>query len=678
MTPTQDTHSPPPSKQHLYQLFILVGLLVCLIVGSFALSLRKSLTDIKLGGGSGISKFGKSEAKVEQFKSVEEFRDYLAKTSELSGGFSFGGISQLSLRNIGMVDTVGIAPSLSGLSNMEKSASPDRVSGTNVQVQGIDEPDIVKTNGKQIYLSREAFYYPFRQPIDIMPMGKMIAPTYTPRTEVLSAFPPANLASIGNIPVQGNLLLDGKRLIVFTNDNRIVGYDISKPETPTEKWKLNFQSNHYLVTSRLYKGKIYAVLASSINHREPCPIVPLDVSGTRLLVPCTDIYHPTTPTDADTTFTTVIVNTDSGSIEKSSAFVGSGGNTIVYMSENSLYVTYSYHPDLVAIMYNFFTEKAADLISADLLSKLKELNNYNLSSGAKSVELNYLLEKYKSTLDDDARIKFENDLTNRMQAFAKEHIRDLERTGIVKLDLNNLSVSSVGSVPGTPLNQFSLDEYKNNLRIATTLSGNFFSGSGDSVSDVYVLKPDLSEAGSVKDLGQTERIYSVRFIANRGFVVTFRQTDPFYVLDLSNPSNPEKTGELKIPGYSSYLHPLRDNHILGIGKEGSFVKLSLFDVSDPKNPTETSKYTTNEYWSEALNNHHAFLQDSKFESFFLPGSNGGFIFSYKNNSLSLTKAISDQNPKRALYIGDYLYIISDTKITVVNQRDGQSVKELSL
>ena len=120
-------------------------------------------------------------------------------------------------------------------------------------------------------------------------------------------------------------------------------------------------------------------------------------------------------------------------------------------------------------------------------------------------------------------------------------------------------------------------------------------------------------------MGLTERVYSARFIQDKGYVVTFRQTDPFYVLDLSDPASPKLAGELKIPGYSSYLHPITKDKIIGIGKEGQNVKVSLFDASDPANPQEVSKYTLSEYWSDILNTHHAFLMDEKHGVFFLPG-----------------------------------------------------------
>ena len=201
-------------------------------------------------------------------------------------------------------------------------------------------------------------------------------------------------------------------------------------------------------------------------------------------------------------------------------------------------------------------------------------------------------------------------------------------------------------------------------------------GTGESANDVYILDENLEITGSVKDLGLTERIYSARFIADKGYLVTFRQVDPFYVLDLSDPKNPELKGELKIPGYSSYLHPITKDKILGIGKEGSQVKISLFDVESPENPSELAKYTLNEYWSDILNTHHAFLLDKKHEIFFLPGSKGGYIFSYEGNQLKLTRAVSDIRARRAIYINDYLYIIGDDKIAVLNEIDWEKVNEL--
>jgi len=132
---------------------------------------------------------------------------------------------------------------------------------------------------------------------------------------------------------------------------------------------------------------------------------------------------------------------------------------------------------------------------------------------------------------------------------------------------------------------------------------------------VWVLRPDGTElvtVGSVGGLGQTEQIYAVRFLGTQAYVVTFRQTDPLYVIDLSDPTHPAVTGELKIPGYSAYLHPVGEGLLLGVGQDADLdgrtqgTKLSLFDVSDPSDPREISSLPIGGY-SEAEWDHKAFL-----------------------------------------------------------------------
>ena len=148
-----------------------------------------------------------------------------------------------------------------------------------------------------------------------------------------------------------------------------------------------------------------------------------------------------------------------------------------------------------------------------------------------------------------------------------------------------------GGVPGRLLNQFAMSEHNGDLRVATTTEGWDFGGQSESA--VYVLRPNgesLDVIGSVGGLGKTEQIRAVRFLGDTGYVVTFRQTDPLYVIDLTDPTSPVLDGELKIPGYSAYLHPVGDGLLLGVGQDATEdgrtlgTQLSLFDVSDPSNP----------------------------------------------------------------------------------------------
>lgn len=170
-----------------------------------------------------------------------------------------------------------------------------------------------------------------------------------------------------------------------------------------------------------------------------------------------------------------------------------------------------------------------------------------------------------------------------------------------------------GEVEGHLLDQFAMSEHDGDLRVATTLDGEGFGERTESI--VTVLRPngtELEAISSIGGLGKDERIYAVRFMGDTGYVVTFRQIDPLYVLDLSDPVNPVLEGELKIPGYSAYLHPVGEGLLLGVGQDATDrgqtlgTQLSLFDVSDPTNPERIDTLTIGG-WSDVEWDHKAFL-----------------------------------------------------------------------
>jgi inhibitor of cysteine peptidase len=136
-------------------------------------------------------------------------------------------------------------------------------------------------------------------------------------------------------------------------------------------------------------------------------------------------------------------------------------------------------------------------------------------------------------------------------------------------------------------------------------------------------------------------------------------------------------GELKIPGFSAYLHPLDENKILGVGREGANVKLSLFDVSDFANPREVDNYVVKEFSSEVLNNHRAFLLDARHKLFFVPAGGSGYVFSYEGDRFELKKVVGEINVQRALFINDYLYVVGN-EIVVINESDMTEVNRISI
>ena len=293
----------------------------------------------------------------------------------------------------------------------------------------------------------------------------------------------------------------------------------------------------------------------------------------------------------------------------------------------------------------------------------------------------------------------------------------------ISIDEDNVKYVASGEVKGHILNQFSMDEFDENFRIAT--SGSLWE-SGESISknNVYILDENLNIIGKLEDLAPGEKIYSVRFIGERAYMVTFKKVDPLFVIDLSNPQSPSILGKLKIPGYSDYLHPYDENHIIGIGKEAADassedvnsrnldfawyqgMKIAIFDVSDVENPVELHKIVIGDRGtdSEALHEHKAFLFNREKELLVLPITlaeykepptepwqygeftfQGAYVykinldegFKFKGRITHVTEQDELKRGyyydwytqiKRSLYIGDILYTVSN-KIIKANDLD---------
>ena len=242
-----------------------------------------------------------------------------------------------------------------------------------------------------------------------------------------------------------------------------------------------------------------------------------------------------------------------------------------------------------------------------------------------------------------------------------------------------------GSVPGSLLNQYALSEFGGHLRVATTStpeSGmappNPAPSAPPSTSAVYVLAqngPRLDEVGRAGGLGKGERIYSVRYIGAKAYVVTFRQVDPLYVLDLQDPRRPHVTGELKINGYSAYLHPMADGKILGIGQDADAsgrtkgLQASLFDVAGE--PRRVGVYRLPGASSESEFEPHAFMYWPSTGLTVVPvtGNRSGMneALALKVTGDSITKTGTVRHPgrdygnsiRRSLMVGDTLWTFSE-------------------
>ncbi len=248
-------------------------------------------------------------------------------------------------------------------------------------------------------------------------------------------------------------------------------------------------------------------------------------------------------------------------------------------------------------------------------------------------------------------------------------------TSIYKVlaDGTALEVAGEGDVPGYLWSQWAMDEHQGYLRVVTR--ADWSAG-----TDVLVLDGHLAVVGSLEGIAPGEQLFATRFVGDTLYLVTFRQVDPFFVVGLSDPAHPTLLGELTIPGFSTYLHPVDATHILGIGSENGTLKVSLYDVTDPAKPTEAAKYLVAGYysWSQAMYEHKAFLFDREKQLLVIPvdswdesrgSTSGAYVFRVSVDSgIDLRGVITHGGEygygsvQRSLYIGDSLYTVSYTMV----------------
>jgi len=465
----------------------------------------------------------------------------------------------------------------------------DDFSQTNVQVQGVDEADIIKNDGKFIYMIKdrtirivEAFpaenlkelssievddenFNPTEMYVDedqLVVIGQVWKPRYYPRPIPLintdaRAFAPDELSIW---PDPG---FDQNRMKVYI-------YDISNRNNPTKQRSIEIEGNYN--NSRKVGKNLYFVINQWIPYYAVTDDQPADIIIPRFkdsalggeekpLVRCTGIQYFPNFQDRNYLIVAGLDISDLDARLNRKVLIGSSQN--IYASRSSLYVA---TPDYGEVI-----------------------------------------------LEDEEDLLYSSESRTRVYRF--------------KLSEDEIEYQNQGLVPGNILNQFSMDESRGHFRIATTRDR--YDDRSGSVTDnsLYVLNADsMNTVGSVEQIAPGERIKSVRFIGNRGYMVTFKNVDPLFVIDLRDPTNPKILGKLKIPGWSDYLHPYDENHLIGFGREvdpraedadrltSEFLlgmKLSIFDVSDVSNPKETHKEVIGARGttSELLHNHKALLFD---------------------------------------------------------------------
>ena len=546
---------------------------------------------------------------IQTFENEEELQKRISDINKpgLSDWFSIGGKN----------DTTEIAGD-DGLASIDESDVPLAAPGesakshseTYKQVEDVDEADIIKTDGKFIYLVNgynEVEIFKAKE-------GK------TEKTATISRFD--KNGSVENIYLSGDRLItigyvydkDGERSVVTS-------YDISDHADPKEIG--HFEQSGYLVSSRLVNGIVYIITNEYADSEHYIPHILTD-SG----------YEAMSATDV-------------------SAFPH---------PDQASYVTVS--------SVNFKNSKKIESVTKAILGASGDIycNTKNL----------YIASTDYSTKSTATRL--------------------------MKIALNDgeLSFTAVGKVRGTVYGQFAMDEKDGYFRIATTSNRN-----GDDVNNLYVLDEKLGEVGSVTGFARDEHIEAARFIGKKAYIITYEQTDPLFILDLSDPTDPKIDGEVEITGFSSMLVPISDKRLIGIGygtddsvdggNMSNDLKIVLFDISDPSNPTVLDSKQYKDLSSEAQYDHHALLEnkeagylaipyyldeevtieddviiedaeiaesgDGNSDAVMLPepDTKGGVLVFSADEKITVEKDCElEDGVRRCIYIGDYIYAVQDS------------------
>lgn len=556
----------------------------------------------------------------------------ISQTGELPKVQNFENLYAMLEKRVEKEENFIIEESVSADSVVTNSAtgSKEEFSKTNVQVEGVDEADIVKTDGNFIY--------------------------YLTNSEL-------TITDVNNVKLASKVEFDNKEFSpqeIFLKDNKIVVIGITNRKV--EKKNIANTEEYYPTNETYTTAKIYNIE----DRTNPKLERTIELEGYYL----------------------------------SSRMIG---DNVYLISNKNIYAYLCNYYKATQLDEEEFKPKYVDTATGE---SIKSINFDCIYYIPEFEDTNYLnIAAFNITNNEPASINSYLGAGNQMYASSTnlyitktKYNYDDEtdiNTEIYKFNLKDATCtfSKTGEVPGSVLNQFSMDENNGYFRIATTDSTSWDSESN--TNNLYVLNENLEIVGKVEGLAPGERIYSVRFMGNRAYMVTFVQTDPLFVIDLSDPTNPTVLGELKIPGYSTYLHPYDENHLIGFGENTKVVnygygdqvvtdgmKIALFDVTDPNNPTEMYSVNIGEEgtYSELLNNHKALLFSKEKNIIAFPISitgedyevtfQGAIVYGLSlengfeekgritNIENDIDKYYSRNSVQRIIYINDTLYTLS--------------------
>ncbi len=582
------------------------------------------------------SEFFKGTNNVKKISSQEELKDILETSSVLGGNFY--GDRMIRSFSVGLAveesimfdsapttgaPTPSVAPMPSvGLSKIESGGS--EYSTTNVQVQNVDEPDYLKNDSKYVYIVSHN--------------------TLT----IIDAYPAESAKLVLKIALDiesqyiQNMFLNDDRLVIFYNgqsDDEIIPQynfiprrsyssvthalivDVSDKEHPTIL--KDYSIDGHFMDARMIGNYAYFVTNSNVDYQYPrLPVIMED--SIRIMTP--DVFYFDNVEQFSNFNTLTAINIFDDKINSKSFLMGYTGT--FYVSEDNFYLTYQQN-----MPFGFYENSSRDrffevvvpLLPNNIQEQIKTIqNDSSINLSIQWVKISELMQKSYNQMDKNDKEKLFKKIKEALNEYDAKIQEETRKTIIHKISIDEDKIEYVakGSVPGRLLNQFSMDENGDRFRVATTTEYYIQHQGTVRANAVYVLDEQLNIVGELDKIAPDESIFSARFMGDRLYLVTFQQIDPFFVIDLST-DTPKILGELKIPGFSNYLHPYDEEHVIGIGRDTKEVdngrvqqlgiKIALFNVADVQNPRVADDIIVGDSstHSEALYEYKSFFFDKK-------------------------------------------------------------------
>ncbi|MCL1890974.1 MAG: beta-propeller domain-containing protein [Coriobacteriia bacterium] len=566
------------------------------------------------------------------------------------------------------------------------SGSSSDYSETNVQVEGIDEADIVKTDGTNIYILSGSSI------VIVRAQGQ-----YTKEIAEIDLEPLVNRKGTMSYYATCEFFVSGNRLIFL--------YEYSLFERPKKAPSLfGMRDNHQDSTYSNQRAVTWVACydISSISKENSAGIYDKDAlpATSEPDIPLVSVFGQ------DGSYVSSRLQGDILYLASSHEV---GNFSVAKPEKPEGFVPCSYTGDTATVLkpQNITIPQSADTMSYSVVTSLdvkkgERIAQQSVLGTADTLYMSrnnlYLANRVYKNQEQNSYKDGSFTVTEVQSGFYTQLLKFSIEKGAIKFKAQSI-------MPGELLNQFSLDEYEGHLRLVTTVDlyqyrtitdekGSFFEQDNayePHTNALFVLDRNLELVGSVEGLAKDERVYSVRFAGPVGYFVTFRQVDPLFTVDLSDPKAPEVKSALKIPGFSTYLHEYAPNRLFGLGEaadEDGFIeglKLSMFDTTNLHKVSEKHRLAVGEeYWyAEALDNHKALLIDPKNNLIGFASEDRYLIYGYSDAQgfylrASLPIASSYHNQYRGLYINDYFYVCSAINVDVYALKDFSLQRELEL